>query len=422
MLPRRAWDEDGCQVLHDEEMASSPAEHRGAGASLPAAGRRSRVALLLNSNAKKADASTMSKLRALVEAEDTYVCCSLEDAAVAVRKVLQSDVYAALACGGGDGTLASFVNLVAAEQQAAAAAASRQTAAPAPPLPPLAVLRMGTGNALAGITGACRDVAGDLTRLVAACRTGGAAALPVVRVPLLELRYQQAGQAGEEKGEEGVLCFFAGAGFDALMLTHYNRLKQRTVGSLFRKWVHSPAGYVIALFSRTLPATFRGEHIFQVRVTNMGEEAFYVDPQRGDWATPRPHGAVLYEGPAGIASFSTVPFYGGGVKLFPFAGLCRGGFAQLRLSHINPLVGALNTWGIWRGTYRQPKWVFDFIFSEVLIEFDRPIPLQQSGDLCGEVQRLLVRVREGDAQLVDATRLARGPDEQTTQATREAPR
>merc|ERR1711924_520528 len=74
-----------------------------------------------------------------------------------------------------------------------------------------------------------------------------------------------------------------------------------------------------------------------------------------------------------IASVGTVPFYGGGIKMFPFAGQ-KPGYFQLRVSNIGLLRGLSNIRGVWRGTYRPPDGAFDFLCRRIRIESELPLP------------------------------------------------
>lgn len=342
--------------------------------------RQGKVALLLNRNAKGISRNMERSLMQVVGREHCFVCCSEEDAATAVEELLDRGCYDVLVCGGGDGTVASVVNFLR------RACASRPNAA----VPALSVLRLGTGNALAYLVGAGTGPLKDLRSLMNRVQSEKTKALPT---SLLRL--------SDESIEEPKLCFFAGLGYDARMLRDYVWLRSRTESSLIRSWVRSPFGYILALLIRTLPATLRREHVFNVRVTNLADEAFFVDPRKGDWAISKKRGEVLYGGEVGILCASSEPFYGGGLKLFPFAGL-NPGFAHLRLASIHPVIATLNVLPIWRGTYRNAHKVRDFLFKDVLVEADRPAPLHHSGDLIGEVTRLRIQVdAEGAAQLVD---------------------
>lgn len=393
------------EVLTEAEAATETATG-GQAADEP--GGPARVALLLNRNAKGVNFKVERRLARIVGHHDCFVCCSLQDAEAAVHEVLDRGVYSVLACGGGDGTLASVLNLLAGE-----VAARRRAGDQLKVVPALAVLRLGTGNGLSYVLGSAKDAAADLRRMMDATSKGSAAALPSIPAKLLALRTVDGSQheasaaeeeaAAEEEKEEGkeTLCFFAGLGYDARMLRDYYWLRGKTADSkLLRPWVHSPFGYVLALLFRTLPATMRGEHKFRLRVVSLAEEAYYMDPRRGDWAVLRPRGSVLYDAEAGIMSVGAVPFYGGGFRLFPFAGIP--GFVHLRISNIHPALATLQIVPLWRGHYRNARYVHDFLVREALVEVDRKVPLQHSGELMGDVEKLRLRVSDdGQAHLVD---------------------
>ena len=64
---------------------------------------------------------------------------------------------------------------------------------------------------------------------------------------------------------------------------------------------------------------------------------------------------ILYEGQAGIVAGSTVPFYGGGLRLFPFARMGGNGNMHLRVGRIHPLRGVINIPRIFEGSYRDKR-------------------------------------------------------------------
>ncbi|CAE8635535.1 unnamed protein product [Polarella glacialis] len=391
---------------------------------------KAQVALVLNRNAKGVGAAMEKKLREIVGDDNCFSCGSEEDAATALQQVLDRGHYAVVACGGGDGTIAGVLNRLEEFNQRTSSDVYT------PVVPALCVLRLGTGNGLAYLVGARPDPVKDLRQLVDHVSEVSSAAAPALFAKTLELttgwragkRRQGAAAEGLEEGlleaeasspstssssaasgkssedeEEShrTLCFFAGLGYDARILQDYNWLKKRTNNSFLKRLVQNPLGYCLALLLRTLPATMRGEHVFHVKITNLSDEAFYVDPRRGDWAEPRHKGEVLYEGVAGIVSVGAVPFYGGGLRLFPFAGLAKG-LAHLRLSSIHPAVATLNVLPIWRGSYRNAKKVHDFLVKDVLVEVDRPTPFQHSGEFMGNTTRMRIRVQsDGSTRLVD---------------------
>jgi len=392
------WTADGCEIVYGEQPVVST--------SRTVRTRQGHVALLLNRNAKGVTTKIISQMQELAGLDDCFVCCSLEDAAESVREVLDRGIYTTLACGGGDGTLVSVLNLL--DQECVRRRGAGETVA----MPAVAVLRLGTGNGLSGVVLSRRDAIADVRNMTTADESE--IATPVIPVSLVTLRHAAVTHSVSEHAtsetlptatseEQETHCLFAGLGYDARMLRDYEQLRARTASCsrFLRNWVHSPLGYVMALIAKTLPATLKRAHVFRVRIVSLSDEAFYVDPVRGDVAVPRPRGSVLFEGEAGIVCMSTVPFYGGGVRLFPFAGM-PGGFLHLRISNINPVTATLNMYSIWRGSFRSPRDVHDFLVHEALIEVDRPVPMQHSGELVGEVERLHVCVKDGhQVNLVD---------------------
>lgn len=403
------WEADGCEVIYGElPIVSLLDDSRPPG----------HVALLLNRNAKGVTSKIIDQVQELVRPDDCFICCSLEDAAASVQEVLDRGIYTTLACGGGDGTLVSVLNLLDQERS------RRNKAGEDVAMPAIAVLRLGTGNGLSGVVGSRRDAIADVRSMTTADKSDRAP--PVLPVNLVTLRHETVRHIGSEDAasetqptadseEQRTHCLFAGLGYDARMLRDYDQLRKRTASTILRNLVRSPMGYVMALIAKTLPATLRREHVFRVRIVSLSDEAFYIDPVRGDMAVPRPRGSVLFEGEAGIVCMSTVPFYGGGVRLFPFAGM-PGGFVQLRVSNINPVMATFNMYSIWRGFFRSPSTVHDFLVREALIEVDRPVPMQHSGELVGEVERLHVQTGEGgQVNLVDFNSLNSSSD--TVEAT-----
>jgi len=345
------------------------------------------VALILNRNAKGVNKKVEKKLMGIVGPARTFVCCCEEDAEHALRKVMADSECKVVVCGGGDGTVTSLLNLMAKVRGDTASLASSPT---------MCVLRLGTGNALAYLTGAQKNYAEDLESLVQHL----SAQENVPEIPTSTLTLTAEGLP--EDTPENTHCFFAGLGYDARMLQDYMWLRDKTKDNRFlTKMFHNPLGYLVALALRTLPATMRGEHVFHVKVTNLADDAFAMDSRRGDWAIKYEKDQVLYEGETGIMSAGTVPFYGGGFRLFPFAGM-RPGYAHIRLSNIHPAVATFNIRPLWNGNYRNHKYIHDFLVKDVMIEVDRPTPLHHSGDFMGTASKVRFQVSsDGQTRLVD---------------------
>ena len=225
---------------------------------------------------------------------------------------------------------------------------------------------------------------------------------------------------------KGDLCFFAGAGFDSLMLHDFQQLKAwssspsnssatsrssrlalRLLPPFVKDALSSVTGYCVALVTKTLPQTLRyGTHKIHVVVTTPDKGTLWVDHRRGDFSelavkktslsTPpfvKPYALsnsthaqpddqhdrhqqkqqqhLLYSGTTGILAASTTPYYGGGMRLFPYARLIPNKL-QLRLGRISPLTGFLNIPKIFEGSYREKSerqfGCLDFIGEDFEVE------------------------------------------------------
>ena len=209
---------------------------------------------------------------------------------------------------------------------------------------------------------------------------------------------------------KGDLCFFAGSGFDSLMLHDFQQIKawsstSKTLPTFLKDALSSVAGYCVALVTLTLPQTLRyGTHKIKVKVTTEDEETLWVDHRRGDFselavkkgnakedvsrdiangvpnninatatttqANPMKKQHLLYSGTTGILAASTTPYYGGGLRLFPYARLIPNKL-QLRIGRISPLVGFINIPSIFQGSYREKSDRFgclDFIGDDFEVE------------------------------------------------------
>jgi hypothetical protein len=175
-------------------------------------------------------------------------------------------------------------------------------------------------------------------------------------------------------------------GFDSLMLNDFKEIKewsQRT--GWCTQFLSSVAGYCVALVVKTLPQTIlRSSHKVHVQViANDIQNTLWVDHRRGDFVqscrtstatnnnnnnmTTNP---ILYEGETGIIAGSTIPYYGGKLRLFPFARMTLDRM-HLRLGRIHPFTGFLNIPFIFNGSFRDRSrsnfGVLDFIGSDFTI-------------------------------------------------------
>jgi len=328
-----------------------------------------RIAVVVNGRAKNVTAEVISTLDRILEGGDLFVSRRIEDA----REIAQTLVhrgYDTVLTGGGDGTFTVMVTEVIREARKKGAA-----------LPRFGLLKLGTGNALAWVVGA-RDLKGgevdaDIRRL---CEEAGSRTVRLIEV-------------------EGIITPFCGLGADAHVLADYGWVKSHLGATPLKRFSSGPSGYAIAALTRTLPSLlFSG--MTACRIVNAGKEAYRVGPHGSVVGRPVPSGELLYEGPMRLCALSTIPYYGYGFRMFPFAE-DRPDRMQLRVSTIKPHEFLYHLKDIWRGDYQNPKCISDFLVERVALEFEPAAPLQVGGDSRGERSRLEVGLCPTPVELVD---------------------
>ena len=255
--------------------------------------------------------------------------------------------------------------------------------------------------------------------------------MPLLKCPMVEVTRPESINSTVPNSE---LCFFAGSGFDSLMLSDFNIIKRwskRRVKPI-RRFLGSVAGYSVALVTRTLPSCLIwGKHKLICRITIPKASAsanasratstgtYWMDPRRGDTAIKvRPNNCqsnkdlflddigedrqLLFEGTTGIVAAGATPYYGGGLKLFPFSRVQPHGM-HLRIGRINPFVGFLNIPWIFRGTYRHYNMkCLDFVGKDFEVELSKPYPFQHSGEADRwPLKKFRLRVADEELEFVD---------------------
>ena len=343
-----------------------------------------RIAVLLNRNARRVTDRLAKRMERVVGSQHMYYSRSLDEAQELTREIVQRG-YGTVVCGGGDGTLAQAINLVrsyvdesnAWRQQRYQRFGEVQALLE---MPRFAFLKLGTGNGIQRLVGAQAPLE-DLARIVDYV-PGRTFELPLV----------------ESNGER---FFFGGMGYDSMLLNDYTALKSATQSRLLRPFMHTMAGYVGALLTRTLPRVVRGADAtrLEARITTRGK-AYFMDPRRGDAALAIEPGSVLYEGKARMIAAATSPYFGYGIRMFPFSNTIPR-MMQIRVTTIGPFGCLANLPAIWKGTYRNPKCVYDFLAEDIHIELARPFPFQHSGDAQGMRSDLSLRIAPDPLKLVD---------------------
>ncbi|MDB4964776.1 MAG: dgkA [Myxococcales bacterium] len=316
------------------------------------AGVRQRVAVILNENARGVRQSIIDDLTELVPPHDLYLSRSVHQSRQIAAKVVER-AYDTILFGGGDGTFVQCLSDVAAESQA------RDMA-----LPSIGVLRLGTGNALADCLGASRPTLDGLAHDLGRARRANRAR----SLQLLEV--------------EGKLTPFAGCGLDAQILDDFQamgKLIDRFAGPLAPAIGAAPR-YALTVGLRSTPR-FLTKTLPEIEVINTGAPVYPIYWRNGrvleDEAIAT--GDVVWRGRASLASCSTIPNFGLGMRMFPWSDAREGRF-QLRCSTASAYETIRNLPAVFRGEYRTPT-LIDFLCTSVEIRMERPVPVQVGGDL-----------------------------------------
>jgi len=327
------------------------------------------IAVLLNANARSVDARVTEQIQGVVPAEHLFLSRCAEEAHRIADTVMRRG-YGTVFTGGGDGTFVSWVNHILDR-------AERQESAP----PRFGILPLGTGNAVAEMMGAKRNgLVEDLRRYLRG-------EVPFFR--LLDLLVV-----------EGRRTPFTGVGVDAAILNDYNWLRQRLAGTRLARLATGVRGYGLAIAVRSAPRQLAQRRPAYCEIANAGAPAWRLDAHGRRVGRPVERGELLYAGPCMLAAAGTVPYYGFGLKAFPFA-LARPGTMQLRVvSDIGVASLLWNVPRIWKGSFSHPG-LLDFQVERVDLTFDRPVPLQVGGDAEGMRERVTFGMAPQSVEVVD---------------------
>ncbi len=332
------------------------------------------IAVLLNANAKQVNARVRRALSGVVADEHLFLSRDAEEANSIADTVIARR-YGTVFTGGGDGTFVAWVNhiLDRAEHRSA-------------PAPRFGVLALGTGNAVAEMVGARR------------------------RSHVEEIRRFLRGEVPYFRRLDLLTCEgrrtpFAGVGIDAAVLNDYNWLRQKLCGGSFRRLGEGVPGYGMAVALRSAPRQLLSGRARYCEVMNAGRAAWRLDERGRRVGKPIEHGELLYAGPCILAAGGTVPYYGFGLKAFPFA-LSRPGMMHLRIAGKVPVSTLLwNVSRIWSGEFSHPG-LLDFQVERVHLAFERPMPLQIGGDAEGWREELTLGMASCGVEVVDFTTAA----------------
>jgi len=328
-----------------------------------------RIAVVVNGNAKSVTQEVISTLDQILAGGDLFVSRNLEDAGH-IARTLVSRGYGTVLTGGGDGTFTVMVSEVVREGR-------KQNR----PLPRFGLLKLGTGNAIAWVVGA-RDpsrgeLAADIKRLI---EDAGSRTIRLIEV-------------------EGFNAPFCGFGADADVLADYSKVKGALQKTPLKRVAPGLLSYGVAAVTRSIPSYFV-KRMPHCRIVNTGGEAFRIGAKGAILGRPIARGAVIYEGPMRLCGLSTIPYYGYGFRMFPFAEE-RPDRMHLRVATMTPLEFMRHFTEIWRGEYDNPSTLFDYLVESMSIELDPPTDFQIGGDPRGKRSKVDIVLSPTAIRLVD---------------------
>ncbi len=327
-----------------------------------------RVAVVLNGNARQVTDDLVESFDQLVGSGDLFLSRTLDEAQGIALEIVESG-YAVVLTGGGDGTFVQMVTAITKE------ARSRNQEPPR-----FGLLRLGTGNSLAWALGAGTSHKG-------------------VIADLKRLRHDSAHRDFRLIEVQDLLTPFAGAGFDALGLKHFHEVR-----SIVRHlpWVGKRASgavsYAISIPTLTIPELALRPRM-EVRIVNRGA-AERLDRDGRPCGPAIEKGEVIFEGACIAALVSTIPYWGFGARVFPFAEDRPADRFCLRVVATNPLQIAAHMLSAWKGTYRHEN-LIDVYAEDVELQFGKPTAIEIGGDPAGMTDSMHARLHPEPIKLID---------------------
>ena len=338
--------------------------------------RQPRVAVVVNANARQVTPKAIRALSHVVPHGDLFVSHSQLNMRRIARTLLEQR-YSIVFCGGGDGTFVAVVNEIFQQLEHKGAKAQLRP-------PRFGVLKLGTGNSLASLVRASPARGDRMVEDVLRAKAGEAPA--VRRLDLLSV--------------EGRRTPFAGLGVDGKLLNDYVWVRSYLAKGVFKGLLTGTGGYVSAVALKTLPHYLTHSTSVECEVINgPASPAYRLAPDGSMLGEPVAPGAPIYRGRLMMAAAGTIPFYGFGFKMFPFAG-SRRGMMHLRLGSVSTPAILAHLPALWHGRW-FPKGIHDFYAQDVAIRFEKPMPLQVGGDAEGYRREICFSVARGQVELLD---------------------
>ncbi|MDX2013165.1 MAG: diacylglycerol kinase family protein [Myxococcaceae bacterium] len=330
------------------------------------------ISVVVNLNARKGSERFAEWARRLLPNSKVIATRSVDDVERFVRESMGGRAPKVVLSGGGDGTAIGLLDAMRAKGLE---------------FPALGLVPLGTGNAWAIGTHAPspRKALEAIRRLV----DQGGQSVPTSDFSLMEV--------------EGRLTPFADAGWGAEILHDYKQ-QRLSAPPFLRKLVEGKGGYAASIFGRTILRNVVAPRRPRVRLINLG------DPALGFDATGRPvpvpggeRGAVLYEGPYGVAGAGTTMELGFGFKALHFARTMPGRM-HTRVYAATAAQATGRIVDLWRGVHPIPH-SHDFLLTQCRMEFDGEVPVEVGGDVIGLRRQVEFRVAPMVVPVVDWSKL-----------------
>jgi diacylglycerol kinase family enzyme len=340
--------------------------------------RPRRVAVIVNGARPAARAALVELSAALAELDGSCaVTATLAEARGAVHRAVAWGAEVVL-FGGGDGTLAMGLSLLA--------EACRDRAHPA-----VGVLPLGTGNAFARArelqSVSDRRDRRSLSEVLARARDAGGALDRFRPIEAVGVRAPFCGFGVDAQLIEDHAALFSDGGALGRAL---GRTLGRAAGALdgvlgdraLAARALRPLGYAMSVATRSLPRFALGARP-RVTITNLGAPAQRIDERGRESGAPLPAGTVLWEGACTMAAAATIPCFGFGLRMFPYATRRLDRF-HLRASDAGLLEILRNTRAAFAGTYTSPN-VHDYLAERVAITISPAAPFEAGGEALGRL-------------------------------------
>ena len=336
-----------------------------------------KVGVLLNTNARKVTERVVKALTHVLPREDLFLSRSPLDARRIAQTVLEQR-YDTVFCGGGDGTFMGFVNEVLRQVDPKVGRYASQTA------PRFGVLKLGTGNGLASLVNASSLRGDGILDDVLRARANEVPGYR--RMDLLDV--------------DGRKAQFAGLGVDGKLLNDYIWVKDNLGKGFFKRMLSGGSGYFASVALRTAPHYFTHSTFTECEVRNGKSGPAYQLAGDGSAVEEIAPGGLIFRGRLMMAAAATIPYYGFGLKMFPFAAQRRR-MMHLRLGAVNVAEVLTNLPKLWNGTWQKKQKIMDFHASEVDVRFAHEMPFQVAGDAAGYRDHVSFQVAKEQVDLLD---------------------